>query len=197
MLAKDLQMIQGYADSVDGVLTLPDLRVLYASRGEPAIYKKLSAFVREGILVKVKRGIYATPSASLDAICARIAPGSYITAGTVLARALLIGSIPGRRIQAAKTGRPRRYSCKLGTIEYLSLKPSLLFGFTMENGVNYACPEKAFLDACYFFFKGRRFSFDLGEDVDTSTLDRKLLSQYLQRYDKKFASFFRKTWRIV
>lgn len=196
MLAKDLQMIQDYADSVDGVLTLPDLRVLYANRGDQALYKKLAAFVREGILIKVKRGIYATPSASLDVVSARITPESYITAGTVLARAMLIGSIPGQRVQAAKTGRPRRYVCTLGTIEYLSLKPGLLFGFKAQNGVNYACPEKAFLDACYFFFKGRRFSFDLGEGVDTAALDEKLLCQYLQRYDRKFVSFFEKTWRM-
>ena len=196
MTARDLQLIQEYAGDLAGVLTLPDLRVLFAEQGEPALYKKLEGFVREGILIKVKRGLYATASASLEVISNRIVSDSYITTGTVLAQAMLLGSIPARRVQAAKVGRPRTYRCELGTIEHLSLKPELFFGFEDQDGVKYARPEKAFLDACYFFFKGRRFSFDLYDDVDTTPLDKRLIKDYLQAYDRRFVAFFEKTWGL-
>ncbi len=197
MKAQDLQLIQQYADELDGVFAMSDLKVMFGSCGEAALYKKLNVCLRDGILLKVKRGLYATPSASLEVISARIAPESYVTTGTILARAMLIGSIPQRRIQAVKIARPRTYACELGTIEHLSVKPELFFGFiTDDRGLRYARPEKAFLDACYFFFKGRQFSFDLYEDVDTTALDESLLATYLQCYDKRFVSFFRKTWEF-
>ena len=80
--------------------------------------------------------------------------------GTVLARTAIIGSIPARRVQAVKMGRPRTYRCELGTIEHLSITPRLYFGFGSIAGDLVASPEKAFLDVCYFTYRGRRFSFD-------------------------------------
>lgn len=194
MKAKDFQALQFYAEKMDGVLTMPDIKVLFAKQGEPAIFKKLKEFLREGALIKVKRGVYAVPSASLDVVSQRIEPDSYITAGAVLAREMVIGSIPTQKVHAAKIGRPRIYKCGLGIIEHLSLKRELYFGFASRNGVKYACPEKAFLDACYFYFKGRRFSFDLSEDVDVSALDGVLMAEYLRAYDRRFIGFFRKRW---
>lgn len=194
MKAKDLQLIQDYAPTMDGVFTMPDLKVLFGAQSEAALYKKLAAFVQEGVLIKVKRGIYAVPSASLTVISSRISPDSYISTGTVLARVLVIGSIPERRVQAVKVGWPRTYRCELGTIEHLSIKPELYFGFVNENGVKYASPEKAFLDACYFRLKGRRLSFDLAEDVDLDVLDKKNLKRCLKAYDKAFAAHVRNTW---
>lgn len=194
MKANDLQLIQDYAPALDGVFTMPDLKVLFGSQSDAALYKKLAAFVREGILIKVKRGIYAVPSASLADISNRISTDSYISTGTVLARALAIGSIPERRVQAVKVGWPRKYTCELGTIEHLSIKPELYFGFKNENGVKYACPEKAFLDACYFRLKGRRLSFDLGEDINLDILDKMNLKRYLKAYDKTFVAHVRNTW---
>lgn len=194
MKANDLQLIQDYSQTLDGVFTIPDLKVLFGGQSEAALYKKLAAFVREGVLIKVKRGIYAVPSASLAVISSRISPDSYISTGTVLARALVIGTIPERRVQAVKAGWPRTYKCELGTIEHLSIKPELYFGFENENGVKYACPEKAFLDACYFRLKGRRLSFDLGEDVNLDVLDKKKLKRYLRTYDTTFAAYVRNTW---
>jgi len=194
MKAADLQLIQEYAPVLDGVFTMPDLKVLFGSVSEAALYKKLAALVGEGILVKVKRGIYAVPSASLAVISSRICPDSYISTGTVLARTLAIGSIPERRVQAVKVGWPRTYKCEIGTIEHLSIKPELYFGFENENGVRYATPEKAFLDACYFRLKGRRLSFDLGEDINLEILDKNNLKRYLKAYDKSFTTHVRNTW---
>ena len=146
------------------------------------------------MFVKVKRGLYALPTASLEVIGNRINPDAYISTGTVLAQNLIVGSVPARRVQAVKIGRPRLYTCELGVVEHLSIDPRLHFGFTIRDGIKYATPEKAFLDVCYFSFKGKTFSFDLDSDVDREPLDAVLLSRYLERYDTRFVTCFQRTW---
>lgn len=192
MKADDVKLIEQWASELSGVYTMSDLKVLFGSQSEAALYKKLQAFVGTGILVKVKRGIYARPNASLRAVCARICPDSYVSFGGILADAAIIGSVPGCRVQAVKVGSPRTFTCRLGTIEFLSITPRLFFGFATVNGIRCATPEKAFLDACYFTYKGRNFSFDIDTDVDKSRLDPAVIASSLTKYDRKFLAFYQR-----
>jgi hypothetical protein len=195
MDAKRYMTIERWADELDGVFTLPDLKVALDENTLPTLYRTVSALVHGGILIKVKRGIYATPKASLTTISSRIEPKAYISTGTVLARKAIIGSIPARRVQAVKVGRPRTYHCDLGTIEHLSISPHLYFGFVSGSGELTATPEKAFLDVCYFIYRGRRFSFDPATDIDLERLDFDIIAHYLTSYDARFVSFFNSIWR--
>jgi len=173
---------------------MPDLKVLFGERTEAALYKKLTRFIEEGILIKIKRGIYATPQASLNAISCRINPDAYISTGTILAQNMIIGSVPARKVQAMKVGRSRTYTFETGVIEHISINPKLFFGFSMHEGIKYATSEKAFIDACCLFSKGKIFSFDLDTDVNRDALDPTLISQYLSKYDKQFVTFFKERW---
>jgi hypothetical protein len=92
-------------------------------------------------------------------------------------------------------GRPRTYHCDLGTIEHLSISPHLYFGFVSGSGELTATPEKAFLDVCYFTYRGRRFSFDPASDIDLERLDFDIIATYLQSYDARFVSFFNSIWK--
>lgn len=186
--------VQRWAGELDGVFAMSDLRVMLGDRTEAALYKRLNGLVEAGILLKVKRGIYATPEASLAAISNRIEPAAYISTGTILAKCAAIGSVPARRIQAVKTGRPRTYVCKSGVIEHLSLSPQLYFGFEPVDGILYATPEKAFLDVCYYTYRGKRFSFDPESDVNVSDFKRHVVYSYLQKYDRRFVDYFNRIW---
>ena len=139
--------IQRFSKDLDGVFTLPDLKVLLKESTEISFYRSLKRLADAGELTKVKRGIYAVPDASLEAISARIDPQSYISTGTVLVAKGIIGSIPARKVQAVKVGRPRTYKSSIGVIEHLSLSPSLFFGYYSKDGRLYATTEKAFLMA--------------------------------------------------
>ena len=194
MDAGDVRKIDAWAEDLAGIFAMSDLKVLFGERTEAALYKKLVAFVKEGVLIKVKRGLYAVPGTSLKIISSRINRDAYLSTGTVLARNLMIGAVPARRVQAVKVGRPRVYTCEFGVIEHLSIDPKLYFGFTLADGVKQATPEKAFLDVCYFAFKGKRFSFDPNGDVDTEALDEQVLSTYLKKYDSRFVSYFERIW---
>lgn len=178
----------------EGVFCLSDLKVLLDEDSEATLYRKLGALVKAGVLMKVKRGIYATPTASLTTISSRIEPDSYITTGTVLAQKAIIGSVPARKVQAVKIGRPRTYQFEGGIIEHLSIDPRLYFGFISKNGIRFATQEKAFLDVCYFYYKGKRFSFDPASDMNREGLDSKLIANYLEKYDQRFITFFNRIW---
>jgi hypothetical protein len=196
MKSSDVKNIEKWASELDGVITMPDLKVVFGGQSEAALFKKLESAVREKVLIKVKRGIYGLPGSSLETISARINPDSYISTGTVLASKAIIGSVPVRRIQAVKIGRPRVYECEIGIIEHLSISPNLYFGFEAVSGIKFATAEKAFLDVCYFYFKGRRFSFDPESDVNYGGLKAEIISDYLGKYDRRFVSFFRRIWKI-
>lgn len=191
---KVLKAIQEWAGEVDEVFNLCDLRVLLGDRTEAALYKRLNSLVEDKILIKVKRGVYATPQASLAAISSRIDPAAYISTGTILARCAAIGSVPARKIQAVKTGRPRAYRCELGMIEHFSIRPALYFGFEHTDGILCATPEKAFLDVCYYAYRGKSFSFDPESDVDPSGLERDIMGRYLEKYDSRFIAYFNRIW---
>lgn len=188
------QAITHWAKELGGVLTLADLKVAMGTLSEVTFYRHLRAMCSAGVLVKVKRGVYATPNASLSVVSSRIEPKSYVSTGTVLAACAMIGSIPAYRVQAVKVGRPRVFTCELGTIEYLSISPRLLMGYTESGGVKMATPEKAFLDVCYFHYKGRRFSFDIETDVHRASLDTELIKNYLSHYDQRFITFYENLW---
>lgn len=187
---------QQWAGELDQVFTLADLKVVLNEQSVATFYRAVAALTENGALIKVKRGIYATPDAKLTDISSRIEPLSYISTGTVLAEKAIIGSIPARRVQAVKVGKPRTYRCETGVIEHLSIAPKLYFGFVSRDGKLVARPEKAFLDTCYYQFKGKRFSFDPASDVNMEDLDVPLIKEYLTKYDQRFITYFNTIWSL-
>jgi predicted transcriptional regulator of viral defense system len=196
MESRYIYLINKWSKSLDGVFTLSDLAVLFSETSRPNLFKIINKLINENILVSVKRGLYSVPGASLNVISNRICKSSYISMGSVLAENLVIGSVPVRRIQAVKVGPPRKYDFALGKIEHFSIADRLYFGYENKNGFNIALPEKAFLDACYFYYKGKRFSFDLDTDVDLEQMNRSLIQEFLSEYDKRFITFYKSRWKI-
>jgi hypothetical protein len=115
----------------------------------------------------------------------------------VLAEEGFIGTVPGLRVWAVQAGRPRRYTCALGVIEHLRLAPERLIGWEWRDGLRRALPEKAYLDAWYYQYKGRKIPFDLLEDVDVDRLNKKKLSSFLDVYETRFQSYYRKSDPLI
>jgi len=179
-----------------GVFTLSDMRVMYPRLSAPGLAKKIERLISSGELIRVKRGIFAVPSASLAAISARINPDAYVSTNTILARDAIIGSVPARRVQAIKVGRPRLFTCPLGVIEHLSVKPEYYFGYEFRNGQRVAFTEKAFIDACYFKYQQGRGSVDLIDDVNLDRLDEYKVRKFLKPYSIRFRKYISTYWGI-
>jgi hypothetical protein len=192
-----IRELEKWAKELNEVFTLPDLKVALREKSQATLFRKIKELINCGELLKVKRGLYATPKASLEIISARIESNAYISTGTVLAQNAVIGSIPGFKVQAVKLGKPRKYSCELGVIEHLSIEKKYYFGYTTDNGLLKATPEKAFIDTWYYTYKGQRFSFNAQSDVALDSLDKELIKQYLAVYDQKFSTYFNKNMGAI
>ena len=183
-----------WAAELDFVFTVRDLQTILRQKTNITVFRTIRSLVEQGALIKIVRGLYATPEATLPTIAQRLYPESYVSTGTALARDAIIGSVPARHIQSIKLGSPRSFATPLGTIEYFSIAPRLFMGFERRDGQLWASPEKAYLDVCYYYFRGTRFSFNPESDVDRSRLNGKVITRFLKKYDKRFESFFRETF---
>ena len=173
-----------------GVFSLSDLKNLLNETNPLVLHRRINTLLRNKVLLRFKRGFYLAQTYNLEVLSQRIYPDSYISLGNVLARHLVIGSIPAKNVYAVKTGRNRTFSSAFGSLVYCGIAPQLVFDYEYENGVRYATAEKAFLDTLYFYQKGFRFSFNIEEDIDTSSFDRVKIDTMLKKYkNPKFISF--------
>lgn len=186
----DARAIAQVASNQQGVLARTDLQVLLAERHPAAFTRRLAALERDGVLRRFCRGHYVHEPFDLPTLSQRLAPDSYVSFGTVLARLLLIGTNPDRQLIAARIGRTRTYRGLGYEIVHLHIARHLDFGHTAIDGVHWADAEKAVLDVLYFHLRGRRYPFDIYSDIDYSRLDKRRLQDYLKRFrNPKFITF--------
>ena len=176
------ERVKAFSSELRGVFSLSDLRNLLQTSNRGVLYRGLRDLERAGVLSRFCRGFYVTPDFESLVLSQRLSPDSYVSFGNALARHLLIGSVPRYRIRAAKPGPKRVYTNGEYRIEHLSLKPELVFGYEVIDGVRIALPEKAVLDTLYHYRRGARFSFDVYTDIDYSRLDGGLVRKYLGEY---------------
>lgn len=186
----DYRAVQKWSPSMGGVFSLSDLKNLFDERNPVLLNRRITALIEAGALRRFIRQFYAAEKCSLEILSQRIYPDSCLSLGTVLARRLLIGSVPAKTVYAVKAGRNRTFTSAAGRLVYLGIAPRLLFGCEYEKGVRYASPEKAFIDTLYYYQKGFRFSFNPLEDIDVSRLEKKKVYEMLARYkNPRFVTF--------
>lgn len=184
------KLIEKWAAEFRGVFSLADLRNLLDPTSDTVLFQRLKSLRALGVIRRFGRSFYVTEGFSLETLSSRICPDSCISFATVLADALVIGSIPANTVTAVKCGPSREYLSDWGNVVHLGLAGHLLFGYTVRDGVRYADKEKAFLDTVYYYQKGRRYSFDPYTDVNIDLLDREQLRRYIGRYrNPGFATF--------
>lgn len=186
------ERVKAFSAEMSGVFALSDLRNLLQADNRDVFYRSINDLQAAGVLSRFSRGFYVAQGFDPLVLSQRLCPASYISFGNVLAKQLIIGSVPRYRVRAAKVGPKRIYSNKEIRIEHLSLKKELSFGYEVVGGVKMALPEKAVLDTLYFYRRGIRFSFDIYSDIDYSQLDRVIINEYLRKYNNPvFIDFVR------
>lgn len=201
--ANILVSLQSLALQQRGVLTTRDLEVLFMTSNRQTLRSRLRPYLEEKILIRFCRGFYlspkvAAPEAVLAALSQRICPHSIISLGTVLSRARLIGTSPKNVVYAVKAGTSRTYENKdVGRIIHFGfggLKESRLvgFGYTFEDGICYAEPERALLDTLYFYQRGNKFFFNIYSDIAVERINRDTYLKFVDEYpNSRFRAFAR------
>lgn len=187
------QKIEKFGPAMGGVFSYGDLYNLISAGAKIQQHERiLKRLIGEKILYKIRRGIYTTALPDLWVLACRLKPGAYVSTDSILAKNLLIGTVPALRVSAVyASGKKQILRTRFGEIRYFSIQKKLMFGYRpMENGVNVADSEKAYLDMLYFYAKGARFVVDPFRDVAIYKLDLKKLRRYLRQYrNPRFEKF--------
>lgn len=190
-MLKIVREIERLGPQLGGVFSSSDLANLIGGGSDLKNARAMQRLVREGILLRVRKGIYVAPTFDPWTLASHLAPRSYITMESVLAKKGLIGTMPSGLVSAAHTARPRTFEVAGVRIAIHSISKELLFGIKpLPSGVRAADPEKAFLDLLYFYQKGTRSPIDPLREVRIGALNRRRVQGYLKRYrNPKFVAF--------
>jgi len=192
--AKILLSLQALMPVHRGVFTVSDLSNLFLTTREVEIQKKLKPFLKEKVLNRFCRGFYVAQNFDLEWLSQRLCLHSAVSLGSVLAKEMVIGSIPQKTVYAVKVGKTRLYKSAVGNVMHLGFAEAgqqLWFGYAFgKNNIQYANAEKAFLDTLYFYQRGYKFSFNVYSDLRVDRLNQKKLLHYLSQYkNPKFRTF--------
>lgn len=175
-----IQFVQ-YLDALDKpYLTLADLeKILGITR--PSLYVILHRLVKQGALVRLRRGVYRGMLGAADAakIANALYEPSYLSFESALARYGILSQIP-YMLTFATPKRSKRMTLGDTAVEFRQLNETLFFGYMLEQGLYVAEPEKALLDELYLIVRGKA-ALDL-DALDLVNLSRAKFRAYAQRF---------------
>ncbi|MBU0506003.1 hypothetical protein KJ708_08435, partial [bacterium] len=153
--------------------------------------RTIKRLVKAGILSPVKRGLYVTDSFDLWQLSRHIINNAYISLDSILAKNMLIGTLPQNRLSLVSTNKNLVIRFKNYRIDIYSLSDDLFFGFTQNNqGLNLADSEKAYLDMLYYHLRGYKFAIDPRNEINIQKLNKTKIRSYLIKYkNPKFVTF--------
>jgi len=171
------------------VFRLIDVSMLTGETDLLVLGKKLNYYVRKGLMLNPRKGIYTKPEFNAEELACRIYSPSYLSLEYVL----------------QKSGVIFQYDSQMTLISYLSrsvvinhqnlrfrkLKGPVLINTTgiirQSNQVNQACPERAFLDTLYL---EPGYYFDNLHPLDKSVIKRILPVYQSKALNRRIKTMF-------
>jgi len=119
--------------------------------------KQLTRWVEKGFLIRVAKGIYAPYGTEIDVlkIANQMYYPSYLSFESVLSKYGILSQVP-YTLTFATPKRTKKMILNDVEVEFTKLSDKYFFGYTFENGINIASPEKALVDCLYLVSKGKR-----------------------------------------
>jgi len=141
----------------------------------------LNRLAKRGSIIRLFRGMYQLPDqpANIPAIATQIYPPAYISFEWALSKYGILSQVP-YTVTLATPGKPKKVVIGNIPCEYRRLKPDLFWGFSLQEGVYLAEPEKALLDQLYLVSLGKA-SLDL-DSLDLKEIRRTVLRNYMKKY---------------
>ena len=151
----NMALVQYLGELNKPYLTVADLeKILRVAR--PSLYVVVHRLVKQGVLARLRRGVYRGMFTSTDA--AKIANAlyhpSYLSFESALARHGILSQIP-YTLTFATSKRSKRIAVGATAVEFRQLNTALFFGYILEQEVYVAEPEKALLDEMYLIARGK------------------------------------------
>lgn len=192
-ILEQVKIVEKFNENMRGVFTLSDLKAMFSFKNPILFYRCLANLEKAKVINRVSRGLYVADNFDPNALSQKICEQSYISFETVLAKNLIIGTLPKNQIKAIKIGKKREYKYQNLTITHYGVCEHLYFGYETIDGINYATKEKALLDTLYFYSKALKFYFDIYSDINLGCIDKNIVYKYLSNYkNPKFVKFVKK-----
>ena len=118
---------------------------------------QLTRWVKKGVMIRIAKGIYVPHGTEIDItrIANQIYYPSYLSFESVLSKYGILSQVP-YTLTFATPKRTRKMILNETEVEFTKLSDKYFFGYTFENGINIASPEKALVDCLYLVSKGKR-----------------------------------------
>jgi predicted transcriptional regulator of viral defense system len=151
-----------------------------------SLYISLNRWVKSGVLERAGRNIYVVGGepVKLEAIAGQVYFPSYLSFESALSRFGVLNLVP-YSLSFATTRKTKSVTLLERSVIYRHLEPDLFFGFTLEEDLYVAEPEKALLDLVYFSSFGKAAI--PSEEMDLRSLSRRTLDKYSRRFPPRVA----------
>lgn len=161
------------------VFTILDVAKYFSDENRHLVVQ-LYRFVKRGLLISLKRGLYCFADREVDTftLANQIYTPSYISLETALNYHGVIPDVPLAGVNSVSPTTTRKFLTPKGNFFYQKLSSKLFWGYS-EAPYKIAFPEKALLDYVYFY--GQKSADALR--IDWSKIDRKRYSSFKKYYD--------------
>jgi predicted transcriptional regulator of viral defense system len=182
---RETELLKILSSTPKAFYTVADLEKI-TGLDRKSLYVSLYRWVNRGVLERAAKNIYVVPNQTvkLEAIAGQVYFPSYLSFESALSRFGILNLVP-YSLSFATTRKTKSLTLLGRSIVYRHLNQSLFFGFSLEEGLYVAEPEKAFLDLVYFS------SFGKGsiprEELDLRSLSKKTLTLYSRRFPPRVA----------
>lgn len=180
---REIQLVQQLGRFDKPYWSVADLQKVLGYKSRKTLLVALHRLVGQGVLTRMRRGIYRVSIHSTDAavLANLLYRPSYLSFESALSRYGILSQIP-YTVTLATTRRSKKTTLDGTAVEYRQLRADLFFGYRIEKGLDIADPEKALLDALYLMKRGR-LSLPL-EELDLSGLSAGKLKSYAARFPR-------------
>ena len=176
-------MLKTLRDLNKPYFTIADLeKVLGLNRD--SLYVLLNRLVKNGTLIRLRRGVYQPEfqSPDLERVANELYYPSYLSFESALSKYGILSQTP-YVLTFATTKTTKRLNLGSKEVEYRQLKDNYFFGYTLEDNIYIAEPEKAVLDQLYMISRGKTVS-DTNE-WSLVGLNKNKFLKYAKRFPKK------------
>lgn len=191
-IAEKTEKLISLAPEVGGVFSLMELSSLFDISEPQKLWKAIRLFEDAGLLSRYSRGIYTAKEFDPQILFAKVRGDSYISLGSALAAHRLIGTESPKLVTGLVPAKAKEYG-GIVNLSYSRISQDLFFGFGItDKGIRMADPEKAVLDTLYFYLRGKKYHFNVFQDIQFSILSKKKIEVYLKSFkNPKFQTFAR------
>lgn len=158
-----------------------------------------SRYLKAGLLIRIKRDLYVIKerwrylsAGERFLVANRLQVPSYLSLTTALSWHRITTQVQQGYLESV-AARQNEYDVQGTIFRYFKIKPEFFFGFSRQDGVFVASPEKALWDAVYLQSLGR-YSLDTAA-LDLKKIDRAALDGMASRFPERTVRWMEKVWK--